>query len=217
MNISCDQCLSKFRIPDEKIPAGKTTSFLCPKCKTKLVVNQEHDKAWEQAGSTVFGGFDEEAYDAAGKPFEFVEEDGKTALVCETDPQTIKEIHSVLKIMEYHVTDAENTRDALRRMRYHDYDLIIVNELFDSDTPDTNIVMTYVARLGMAVRRNTFVALLSRKFQTMDHMTAFNKSVNMIINIKNIDNFGAILGRGITDNDLFYRVYYEILKKAGRI
>ena len=45
----------------------------------------------------------------------------------------------------------------------------------------------------------------------MDHMAAFQKSVNMIVNMSNIDDFDKILRRGLADSDLFYRVIKEMV------
>jgi hypothetical protein len=50
----------------------------------------------------------------------------------------------------------------------------------------------------------------------MDNMMALNKSVNLIINIKNIEDIGKILSRGITDNEFFYRIFKGTLKEVGR-
>ena len=36
MDIICSKCSSKFRIPDEKIPAGRLTTLPCPNCKTRI-------------------------------------------------------------------------------------------------------------------------------------------------------------------------------------
>jgi hypothetical protein len=47
-------------------------------------------------------------------------------------------------------------------------------------------------------------------------MMAFHASVNLIINIKNIEDIGKILGRAITDTELFYRIYKEAYKETGR-
>jgi hypothetical protein len=51
----------------------------------------------------------------------------------------------------------------------------------------------------------------------MDNMTAFMKSVNHIVNTKNIDDFGKIMSRGLTDHLSFYRTYREKLKETGRV
>ena len=129
----------------------------------------------------------------------------------------MKKIANALNLMEYHITMAENSRDALKKMRYHPYDLVVVNESFSSDGPDTNMVLLYLERLNMTVRRNIFVAMISDNIRTMDQMMAFRHSVNIIINTKNIDDFAKIIQRGLTDTELFYRVFMETLKEEGRI
>ncbi len=214
MDIICDQCQSRFKIPDEKLPPGTTATLTCKKCQNKIKVKAPN-KAPEQVPFEEIGemfSFDEEdseSYDSEEKPFDFVEEEGQTALVCEADPKVKEKIKTVLDVLEYHVTDIENSREALKKMRYHTYDLIIVNEAFDTRNPDQNGILIYLERLNMATRRQSFVTLLSNRFRTMDHMAAFQKSVNIIINVKNIDDFDKIMRRSLADNDLFYRIYRE--------
>ena len=77
--------------------------------------------------------------------------------------------------------------------------------------------MNSLANLNVGTRRQMFVALLSKRFRTTDSMTAFNKSVNVVINMKNIDDIGTILRRGLVDNTAFYHVFKEALKHKGRI
>lgn len=209
MDIICSKCSSKFRIPDDKIPAGRVTTLPCPKCKTRISL----DPAKKTAAATGNGA----SYDSTDKPFDFIEEEGLTALLCEQNPIARKTIESALSLMDYQITIAESARDALKRMRYHVYDLIVVNENFDTKNPDANGVLIYLERLQMSTRRNIFVAMVSNRYRTMDNMMAFHASVNLVINIKNIEDIGKILGRGITDTELFYRIYKESLKAAGRI
>jgi predicted Zn finger-like uncharacterized protein len=215
MDIICNKCSSKFRIPDEKIPAGRVSNISCPKCKTRISLNPGEKTAESAAG------FEESdsngSYDASDKPFDFIEEEGLTALLCEQNPTVSQTVVNALKLMDYQITEAESARDALKRMRYHVYDLIIVNESFDTKNPDSNGVLIYLERLGMAVRRNIFVAMISSRYRTMDNMMAFHASVNLIINIKNIEDIGKILSRGITDSELFFRIYKDTLKDTGRV
>ncbi len=212
MEIICDKCSSRFRIADNKLPANKAATLPCPKCRNKITVapGKHKDPALD-------AGFVTDSYDASEKPFDFVEEEGKTALVCESSPAILKKIVDTLNLMEYHITVSESSRDALKKMRYHVYDLIIVNEAYGCDGPDSNMIMLYLERLNMSTRRNIFVAMISESFRTMDQMMAFRYSVNIIINTKNIDDFGKIVGRGLTDYELFYRVFNETLKSAGRV
>ena len=84
MDIICEECQSKFTIPDEKIPEGKVISRPCPKCKNILYIGS----ALKQEASA-----DTELYTDTSddeKPFDFIEEEGNTALVCEQDPNIRK-------------------------------------------------------------------------------------------------------------------------------
>ena len=164
--------------------------------------------------------FDEVAsdtYDPSDRPFDFIEEGGKTALICESDPSIKAEIITVLKEMNYQITETTSARDALKAMRFHVYDMVVLNEIFNTDDPDANNVLKYLEHLPMSIRRNIFVALVSNRFRTMDNMAAFNKSVNIIINMENIGDFGTIIKRGVADNESFYHVFKETMKKMGRI
>jgi predicted Zn finger-like uncharacterized protein len=215
MNIICQNCQSKFKIPDEKIPTGKRTTVSCPKCKGKISLG---DRMGAGARKVGFSGVNSNStYNASDKPFDFIEEEGLTALVCESNPLIQNTITGALELMEYQITKADSTRDALKRMRYHNYDLFVVNENFDTDNPESNGILLYLERLNMTVRRNMFIALVSERFRTMDNMMALNKSVNLIINIKNIEDIGKILSRGLTDNEFFYRVLKGTLKEVGRV
>lgn len=213
MDVTCSSCHSSFKLPDDKVPPGRAVTLTCPKCKHKISVNAKTEKA--AAASTI--ATNGNGYDASDKPFDFIEEEGKTAIICEANPLVRQTIIDNLQLMEYQVTVADNSRDALKRMRYHTYDLVVVDEDFDTDDPNTNGIILYLERLGMAVRRNMFVALVSARHRTMDNMMAFHKSVNLIINVKNIDDIGKIISRGITDHALFYRMHREMMKETGRV
>jgi predicted Zn finger-like uncharacterized protein len=209
MEVVCESCQARFNVPDDKIPAGKSIRAACPKCKSKITIPARDGAA---APAEEGGKPSSERYDAAEKPFDFIEEDALTALICEPDPANREKVSSVLELMEYHLTTVSNTREALKKMRYHNYNVVVVNEMFDTSSADTNGVLLFLERLPMATRREIFVCLISSRYRTMDHMLALNKSVNIIINVKNINDFGKILSTAITENDIFYRAYKETAK-----
>ena len=222
MEITCDHCKTKLSVADEKLPEGKAAAIRCPKCKNKISIDLKNR---QPAGGPANGpkpapdsfNFDEgtDDYDAAERPFDFLEEEGNTALICENDPDIIKQITIVLGIMDYSITIAESVRDALKKMKYHTYNMILVNETFEGSDPDANGLLVYLERLSMDVRRNIFVGLLTRRFASMDNMAALIKSVNITINTKDINSLDRILARGINENDLFYAIFKESLKKMG--
>jgi predicted Zn finger-like uncharacterized protein len=222
MEFTCDKCQVRFMVPDEKLPDAKTAALRCPKCKEKLLVDlavlrKEKDIQKQPPKGNHDFGFDEgaEDYDVSERPFDFLEEEGKTAIICEEDPKIVKEIVTVLGIMEYTTTVVESMRDALRKMKYHIYDMVLVNENFNGSDTDSNGILIYLERLNMDVRRNIFVGLLTRQYPTMDNMAAFLRSVNMTINVKDIDKIDKILSRGINEYELFYAIYKDSAKKFG--
>ncbi|MCX7634357.1 MAG: hypothetical protein N2Z74_01265 [Syntrophales bacterium] len=157
------------------------------------------------------------AYNAADMPFDFVAEGTLTALVCETDQSLRERLTAALKGEGYQVTEATGTRDALKKVRFHIFDLVVVNELFDTTNPDANDLLTYFSALPMATRRKMFIVLVTERFRTMDNMAAFNKSVNLILNTKNINDAAAIIKKGVADYTAFYRVFMDTLRKMGKV
>ena len=212
MDIICQSCQGKFKIADGKLPAGKTASVKCPRCKAAIRIKAQNETSEEDATFDDLFNFDEdeeEGYEAAEKPFDFIEEEGKTALLCESDALIREKIRPSLDILEYHITEVPNSREALKNMRYHNYDLVVVNEYFDTQDPDANPLLIFLERMMMEMRREIFVTLLTTRFRTMDHMVAFQKSVNLVMNLRNIDDFDKIIQRAIADFGLFYKVFKE--------
>lgn len=230
MNIVCEQCQGKFKIPDEKLPKGQTFSLTCPNCKNKISIDtrsktdsssedlkQKSATPTTETKKTIFDEVVSGAYDASEKPFDFVEEGVETALLCETDPAILAKIKIAVENMGYHTTEAQSALDALKQMRFHVFDVVVLNEKFDTQDPDNNNVLKHLQQMSMDIRRNIFVALITDRFRTMDNMAAFHKSVNMVINLKNIEEIEKILKSGIADNTVFYRVFKEVLAKTGRV
>jgi CheY-like chemotaxis protein len=216
MEIICQSCQGKLKIPNEKLPPGRAATVTCPRCKAKINVSPSPKEEKKDAGEAFEDLFDfeddsGESYDATEKPFDFIEEEGKSALICESDAIFCEKVRPTLDLLEYHVTEVPYSREALKKMRYHTYDVIILDEYFDTQDPEANPVLIFLERLGMDIRRNIFVVLLSQRYRTMDNMTAFQKSVNMIVNVRNIDDFDKILQRGLADYGLFFKVMKESL------
>ena len=215
MDIACEKCQAKFKIADDKIPQGKAFAVACPKCKNKITVDpasagvpKKDDTLAHQVAS--------EAYDASERPFDFIEDGAKTALICESDPAFRNRIREVVQGMDYHTTEPKNARDALKQMRFHEFDMVVLDEMFDTTDPDQNNLLRYLSRLEMSSRRNMFVALITERFRTGDNMTAFNKSVNTVINIQHMENLDKVLSQGVKDYESFFKVYKDAQIKTGR-
>lgn len=228
MDVACDKCQAKFKIPDEKVPKDQAFNVTCPKCRNKISIDSRSgDSAPAKAAAPAAEpqaakkkSLAEEvgsgSYDAGEKPFDFLAEGMETALLCEPDAAVRAKLKTALDNMGYHTTEPESAREVLKQMRFHDFDMVVINELFDTPNPDMNNVLRYIEQLPMYTRRNMFVALVTDRFRTMDNMATFNKSVNLMLNLKNIDDCEQILKRAVADNTTFYRVFKETMIKFGR-
>lgn len=220
MEIVCTSCKSKLRIPDIKLPPGKSASLRCPKCDTKI--HLEHDAAQAEAAASdaanqILDIESASSEDLMQESFELARLGGKTALICEPHTAARDKLAARLGSMKYFTVEAEDTRNALKRMRYHLFDLVVVNENFDTEDSDANGVLIYLRNVEMNVRRHMFVIMITKRFRTLDQLTAMNRSVNLIVNSQHMDNLEDILSRSMTDNERFYDVYQTSMKKLGKI
>ncbi|MBI5845804.1 MAG: zinc-ribbon domain-containing protein [Deltaproteobacteria bacterium] len=225
MEITCENCRAQFKIPDEKLPKDKLVAVPCPKCKEKITVDtraKNHNgkppapangKTGKNLADEVISG----QYDASDKPFDYIDEGTLTALVCDADSGNKARVRAALENMHYRVTEASTAREALKAMRFHIFDMVVLNEMFDTDNAENNHVLKFLGRLTISTRRQIFLVLLCSEHRTMDNMASFTKSVNIIINLKNIDEIGSIISTGVSENNGFYRTFNDTLKKMGRL
>ncbi|MBN2515719.1 MAG: hypothetical protein JXC33_06760 [Deltaproteobacteria bacterium] len=158
-----------------------------------------------------------ESYDASDRPFDFIEEGTETALICESTPYIRSKIIDLLQKEGVRITEPASAQEALKNMRFHVYQLIVIGEHYETDDDRKNVILRYLNGLSMDIRRNIFVVLITRRFRTMDKMAAFNKSVNIVVNVKDVDQFGAIVKKGVAEHEAFYHVFKEVLRKTGKI
>lgn len=223
MEIVCDGCRARFRIPDGKIPVGKTAQVTCPKCQSRFSVRAPRpgegldiaDFFEEGSDTTVSGKTPSVPQASETSAFAFIEEEGEVALLCEPDAEVRQRLKEILEYMEYHVVVANAPHEALKTMRLSTCHVVVVNETFGDQGPDANGVLLYLERLAMATRRDMFVVMLSHHLRSMDSMAAFIRSVNLVVNIGHVENFERLLKQGLGEHHNFYEVFLDAMKDAG--
>jgi hypoxanthine phosphoribosyltransferase len=158
-----------------------------------------------------------EGIDYSGRPFGYLNPDSETAMICEKDPAIRDEISKALKALSIDIVEPTSFKEALRYLRFHIFNVIVVDENFDTGVGEVNYVLHYAENLIMPIRRQTFVVLISETYPTMDNMRAYNKSVNLIINKKEIAEAALILKKEIAEDSDFYYLFKENLNKSGKI
>ena len=239
MEIICEECKAKLNIPDEKLPEAQQFSVRCPRCRKKLILDTTKARADvpDAAGieSTESGSpadipdlvIEEgvELPQTEGTSGYDVEEDSvlnsyeegmKLALVMNNDEQQTKRIKEAIEGLGYRYVPGNNIQEAVGKMRFHRFDLIILSDYFDNAPLEKSHILNYLNHLSMFVRRKMFVVLIGEGLKTMDNMMAFALSANLVISLNDLDKLSIILKRAVSDNEKFYKVFFDTLREVGK-
>ena len=231
MEVTCEQCKARFNIPDDKVPKERVLKLNCPKCKGKISLGAEVPEQPPKADES--GEFRMKFMDpAAGRrvpeesygyedfttdeDLDFFEEGIRLALVMPNNSMNEAHLRAGLELIGYKCIPTPNTRDAIGKLRFHHFDLIVLGDGFDNQTLDHSVIVNYLNRLPMSVRRRIFLVLISENFKTMDNMMAFAISANVVINSKDIEKLHLILKKAVSENERFYKVFMDTLVETGK-
>ena len=231
MEVTCEQCKARFNIPDDKVPKDRVLKLTCPKCKGKISLGTEvleqppkadesgefrmeflEPKAGHRAPEESYG-YEDFTTDQA---LDFFEEGIKLALIMPNSSMNEDRLRAGLEIIGYKCIPTPNTRDAIGKLRFHHFDLIVLGDGFDNQPLDHSVIVNYLNRLPMSVRRRIFLVLISENFKTMDNMMAFAISANVVINSKDIEKLHLILKKAVSENERFYKVFMDTLVETGK-
>lgn len=221
MEIVCSQCRTHFRIQENKIPEGLNIFLTCPKCHNRIAIDrQQRHQAFKavqtKSVNQVQDQFSNEVYDSADRPFDFIAPGAHTAMICEPNEEVRSSLSAELMALGYYPVMPQSCDEALKRMRFHMFNVIVVNDRFGCTHPEAHPILYSIRNLSMETRRTIFVVLLTDRFRSMDDMAAFHQCVNLIINDRNVSEFTMIFQRAIADHEAFYRVFLECLSNLGK-
>ena len=196
MNVICDNCKTKLTIPDNKVPQNRDSTFKCPKCKEKIRIS---------------------AMKSEEQDFDFSIENklNALALVCIGDNDLQKKVHSVVKNIGFNATVVDTSKEALKKLEYHIYPLILLDEAFDQNRGVTRILDKLNA-IDMSLRRKICLVLMSRQFNTNDNMSALHTSVNCIINVDDEVHLTNLLPKVLKDHENLYTIYNASMSLTGQ-
>ena len=225
MKIQCNHCQAVFNVSDEKVPKGQQFKATCSKCRRTIIVDPQSTErgavvgmdgslsAVADAPTAIAADLDvTSAYDS---PLEVLEEGARSALVCVDEPGRLKAVKEALEELNYYSSVASSVKEALSKLRYNQYDLVMLDEEFCGETAENNTILRYLQPMPMSTRRNIFLMLISSQVNTLDNLMAFSKSVNAMINASDIQKVKLVLERAIADHRRFYKVYWDLTKSIG--
>ncbi len=136
--------------------------------------------------------------------------DPRKALVCVLE-KSRESVARGLAENGYQVFIAQETRQAVDRMRENQLDIVVLDLRFDPVEQGAIFVTREVNILRPAQRRRLFFVLLSPSLRTMDAHAAFLNNVNAIININEIDELPGLLERRIREYNELYKEFNNVL------
>ncbi|MCK5350446.1 MAG: hypothetical protein KAJ25_13705 [Desulfobacula sp.] len=137
------------------------------------------------------------------------------ALVCIDGDELRKKVYSLVKQMGLNAEAVADTKAALKKLEYHIYHLVIMDDAFDQNKGFSGI-LDRMNTMDMSLRRRICLIWVSNKFNTNDNMAALHSSVNAIIHQDDIIHLEPFLSRALMEHKNFYTVYNESLKLAGK-
>jgi len=230
MQIKCTHCQRAINIPDEKLPKGQAFNITCPGCKSKIRVDQHLTPSAPAPGKTP------SAEPKSAKPKEetvnapqlsisddfdddedelvVYDENDRLALIL--DEENKAAWTRVLEESGYKFQYAKSPEHAVHKMKFTQFHLVALHENFGHVSLEESAVYQSLLEMPMELRRNIFVALIGKNFKTLNNMQAYQYSVNVVINIKDLGKLSDILRKAIKENEMFYKVFKETLKAMGK-
>jgi len=135
--------------------------------------------------------------------------DRRKALVCATPAHRQTIARSL--VSDYEVFVAENTPQALGRMREERMDIVILDANFDPVEQGVAFVTREIKLLRPAERRRLFFVYLASGMRTMDSHAAFLHDVNLVVSPSDIDQLPEVLEISIRHYNELYRDFIRAL------
>lgn len=139
--------------------------------------------------------------------------DRRRVLVC-TAPVHREQIATGLTQRNYEVFVAEDTEQAIERMRESQVDVVILASDFDAGEQGAAFVTREVNVLRPADRRRVFFVTLSSSKRTMDGHTSFLNSGNLVISLTDLVDLPETLDRSLREFNELYKDFNAALNLA---
>jgi predicted Zn finger-like uncharacterized protein len=111
----------------------------------------------------------------------------------------------------YQVFVAEDTRQAVERMRENQLDVVVVDPRFDAAEQGAVFVTREVNILRPSQRRRLFFVLLSPTLRTMDSHSAFLNNVNAVVNVLDLEELPELIELRLRDFNELYKDFNSVV------
>jgi predicted Zn finger-like uncharacterized protein len=137
----------------------------------------------------------------------------RCVLVCAA-PDHRFNVARVLVENGHEVYVAEDTTQAIERMREKKMDVVILEPSFDAQEQGAAFIRREITALRPAARRRLFFVVLSAELRSGDTHQAFLAHANLALNPEDLEELPLLLDRGIRDFNELYREFNRVQQVA---
>jgi CheY-like chemotaxis protein len=149
-------------------------------------------------------------------PASYNEQRQPLALVCVSAPVERDQVVAALKTEGYAAQVATGAADAIQRLRFMAYALAVIREGFGTAVGEGNPILDHLAEMPMGARRGMHVVFISPNAGSHDSAAAFTRSVNLVLNLKDLPHLAEALMRSVAETEQANRVLLDSLRAQGR-
>ena len=141
--------------------------------------------------------------------FDFLTPSDKPALLGLSTPELQDTAKTALDQLGYKVHVAVNHGEFLHKFAQVSYQLIILEEMFASATPEENESLITLQRMPMSMRRHAVVILFGFSLATFNPLQAFQQGVHAVVNPSEMFLLIQLIQKAVADNDMFLHTLRE--------
>ena len=147
--------------------------------------------------------------------FDFLTPDDKPALLGLSTPELQDTAKTALDQLGYKVHVAANHGEFLHKFAQVPYNVVILEEMFSSATPEENESLLTLQRMPMNMRRHTVVVLFGFSLATFNPLQAFQQGVHAVVNPSEMFLLIQLIQKAVADDDLFLHTLRDAQKRLA--
>ncbi|SDP13899.1 hypothetical protein [Desulforhopalus singaporensis] len=237
MVVNCPHCAKQLKLNDKalesigRLQAGQKIKVRCVQCSegfnldrsslAGMAANQpgtDAQKGGQPAASRVVPPSPPDIEWLRDGSFEDKEtvDDIPSALILFPDIAAKETIRKAASDFGYHVESAENSAEAIEKMRFVNYAAVFLHENYEQAGLENGAFHQYMRTMTMSRRRYIFYVLVGGRFSTLYDLQALAWSANLVINDRETEYIHTILRKAIPQYEELFGPVMEALRFAGK-
>jgi hypothetical protein len=146
---------------------------------------------------------------------EFLTAADKPALLGLSTPELQETAKTALDQLGFKVHTAVNHGEFLHKFAQVPYQVVVIEELFASTTPEENESLRAIQRMSMNQRRQAVFILFGFNMATFNPMQAYQQGVHAVVNPSEMFLLIQLVQKAIADNDMFLNTFREVQRRMA--